>query len=95
MTVCMYLYTDDAHTHNNTHKQPTGKHMVYISEQPSGGQPTTDNGIPKKPNDYIGLAVLGLVACCFPFGLIALIKALEVSLHVDYRIVCHCDVHGM
>lgn len=55
--------------------------MVYISEQPSGEQQSSDNGVPKKPNDYFGLAILGILACCIPFGIIALIKALEVSCH--------------
>lgn len=56
-----------------------GKHMVYIgdSEQTSSG--LTPDGRPKPPKDYLGLALFSLLCCCFPFGVIALIKSMEVQ----------------
>ena len=56
----------------------TGKHMVFIGD-PSQND-TTPDGRPKPPKDYLGLALVSLLCCCFPFGIIALIKSLEVCM---------------
>ena len=62
--------------------QPSGKHVVYIND--GGAGPTASGhaptqGPPPMPKDYLGLALFGLVFCCFPLGVIALLRSLEVG----------------
>ena len=64
--------------------QATGKHMVYIGEPEQSGSGLTPDGRPRPPKDYLGLALFSLLCCCFPIGVIALIKSLEVTRAVHF-----------
>ena len=62
--------------------QPSGKHMVYICDS---GRATGEGGErPPPPRDFLGLALFGLICCCFPLGVIALIKSIEVCWHTQW-----------
>ena len=52
--------------------------MVYIGDPDPSNNGLTPDGRPKPPKDYLGLALFSLLCCCFPFGIIALVKSLEV-----------------
>lgn len=67
--------------------QPSGKHMVYICDS---GRATGEGGErPPPPRDFLGLALFGLICCCFPLGVIALIKSIEVGLSVSRSHIFH------
>ena len=54
--------------------QPQGKHLVFIGDGGATGQTPR----PPPPKDYLGLALLGLLCCCFPLGIMALFRSVEV-----------------
>ena len=62
--------------------QPQGKHLVFIGDGGMGG--SAQSARPPPPNDYLCLALLGLLCCCFPLGIVALFRSLEVILDYQY-----------
>lgn len=62
--------------------QPSGKHMVYICDSGGTGGVAGGNERPKPPRDFLALALFALICCCFPIGIVALIKSIEVGLRV-------------
>ena len=52
--------------------------MVYIGDPDQSNDGLTPDGRPKPPKDSLGLALFSLLCCCVPFGIVALIKSLEV-----------------
>jgi hypothetical protein len=63
-------------------QEPQGKHLVFVGDGGGGGSAQTAR--PPPPRDYLGLALLGLLCCCFPLGMVALLRSLEV--HRLYRL---------
>ena len=63
--------------------------MVYIGDPDQSNNGLTPDGRPKPPKDYLGLALFSLLCCCLPFGIVALVKSLEVRIlysHESYSI---------
>ena len=63
--------------------QPSGKHMVYICDGGGTGGVAEGNERPKPPRDFLALALFALICCCFPIGIIAVMKSIEVGPRLD------------
>jgi len=53
--------------------------MVYICDSGGTGGVAGENERPKPPRDFLALALFALICCCFPIGIVALIKSIEVN----------------
>ena len=65
--------------------QPQGKQLVFLGDGDGGGGGgggvSAQGPRPPPPKDYLGLALLGLLCCCFPLGIVALFRSIEVRVY--------------
>ncbi|KAJ8049819.1 Proline-rich transmembrane protein 1 [Holothuria leucospilota] len=74
----------DEQVNPNQQGYPTqlGYPPAYVGNQPIGFEPSNaimEQERHSQPEDYIGLSIFVLICCCFPAGIVGLIKSCEAK----------------